>query len=161
MKRIILLLGFWGYVFSAPIELCASFECDNCYSIRIQKADSLEKKEWLFKDTVQCECGMWLRPSFKVKNLPGDSWSGGGGTCLPIGRGLAKMMIPEGPQMNIQKGEIVYTAYVDNSREKIFPKFKQDVELYWETKFVCQGNPSNDKKLSQKISAILVGECGK
>ena len=147
--------------FSAPVELCVAFECEDCYSIRVLSVDSLEKKQWLLKDSVECECGLWLPPSFKIKNFSGESMSGSGGSCVSVGENGGKIKMPVVPQVILQKGDAIYTVYKDKSKKEIVPKFKQKVDLYWETKFVCQGNPSNDKKLSQKIDAVLVGECPK
>ena len=94
MKRFLGLFCSYVCAFSAPIELCASFECDDCYSIRVSNVDSLEKKQWLLKDSVECECGMWLPPSFKIKNFPGESLSGTGGGCVSIGENGGKMKMP-------------------------------------------------------------------
>jgi hypothetical protein len=69
------------------------------------------------------------------------------------------MKMPPMPQMNIQQGDIVYTAYVDTPKEKILPQYKQNLDFYWKVHFVCQGNSSNDTTLTYKIDALLVGEC--
>ena len=104
MKKIISILFCCACAFSAPVELCASFECDDCYSIHVSKVDSLEKEQWLLKDSVECECGMWLPPSFKIKNFPGESLSGTGGGCVSIGERGRKMKMPVEPQMVVQIG---------------------------------------------------------
>ena len=145
--------------FSAPLELCASFECENCYSIQVRKIDAIEKKQWTLTDSVACECGMWLSPSFEIKNMPGDYLSGTGGGCVSIGKKGKKMKMPPVPQMNIQQGDVVYRAYIENPRKKLSPKFKQNLDFYWKVRYVCQDNPSNDVILAQKIDAVLVGEC--
>lgn len=145
--------------FAAPVELCVSFECENCYSIRVQKIETLEKKQWSLKDSVACECGMWLSPSFEIKNLPGDYLSGAGGGCVSVGGKRKIMKMPPAPQVNIQQGDIVYAAYIEKPKEKISSQYKQNLDLYWKARFVCQDNHSNDLTLTQKIDAVLVGEC--
>ena len=82
MKKNIFFLCSFVCSFAAPVELCVSFECENCYSIRVQKIETLEKKQWSLSDSVACECGMWLPPSFEIKNLPGNYLSGVGGGCV-------------------------------------------------------------------------------
>lgn len=59
MKKIILFFAFWGYAFSAPVELCAFFECSDCYSIRVLKAHPLEKNSGrlVILLSVSAECG--------------------------------------------------------------------------------------------------------
>ena len=82
MKKNIFFFCSFVCSFAAPVELCVSFECENCYSIRVQKIETLEKKQWSLSDSVACECGMWLPPSFEIKNLPGNYLSGVGGGCV-------------------------------------------------------------------------------
>ncbi len=145
--------------FSAPVELCVAFECEDCYSIRVLSVDSLEKKQWLLKDSVECECGMWQPPSFEIKNLPGESLSGAGGSCVSIGETGKKMKMPKAPQMKLQQNDVVYSAYVKDAKKIISSKYKQKVDFYWKARFVCQNNHSNDINLMQEIDAILIGEC--
>lgn len=159
MKKNIFFLCSFVCSFAAPVELCVSFECENCYSIRVQKIETLEKKQWSLSDSVACECGMWLPPSFEIKNLPGNYLSGVGGGCVAFEKKRKMMKMPSMPQMNIQQGDIVYTAYVDTPKEKILPQYKQNLDFYWKVHFVCQDNNSNDTTLTYKIDALLVGEC--
>lgn len=159
MKKSILFLCPFVCSFAAPVELCASFECENCYSIRVQKIETLEKKQWSLKDSVACECGMWLSPSFEIKNLPGDYLSGAGGGCVSVGGKRKIMKMPPVPQMNIQQGDVIYRAYIENPRKKLSLKYQQSPDIYWKVRFVCQDNPLNDVILAQKIDAVLVGEC--
>ena len=159
MKKSIIFLCSFVSAFAAPVELCASFECENCYSIRVQKINTLEKKQWLLKDSVACECGMWLSPSFEITNLPGEYLSGGGGGCVSVGRKRNMMKMPPVPQMNIQQGDIVYMAYIEKPKEKISSLYKQKLDFHWNARFVCQGNHFGDLTVTQKMDAILVGEC--
>ena len=69
------------------------------------------------------------------------------------------MKMPPAPQVDIQQGDIVYAAYIEKPKEKISSQYKQNLDLYWKVRFVCQDNHSNDLTLTQKIDAVLVGEC--
>lgn len=159
MKKAVLFICSFVCAYSAPIELCASFECEDCYSIHVLKADSLVKNQWVFKDSVECECGMWLSPSFVIKNLPGNFLSGAGGGCVLIDGKRKKMKMPSMPQMILRQGDVVYTAYTDNAKKGISSKFKQTLDFYWKVRFECQGNSANDTTVLYKLDAILVGEC--
>jgi len=138
--------------------LCASFECENCYSIQVRKIDAIEKNNGHLKILLRVNVVCGFHRSLK-KNMPGDYLSGTGGDCVSIGKKGKKMKMPPVPQMNIQQGDVIYRAYIENPRKKLSLKYQQSPDIYWKVRFVCQDNPSNDVILAQKIDAVLVGEC--
>ena len=161
MNRVILFLCLVAGAWAFPVELCASFDCEGCYSIHVLKADTLIEKRWEIVHSVQCDCGMWLSPSFKIDDMPGETLSGTGGGCVAVGNKGGMMKMPPVPKMNLRQGDIVYTAFIADARKKVSSKFNQKLNFYWEARFVCQEDHSSDIFLTRKIDAVLVGECSR
>ncbi|SHL16939.1 hypothetical protein [Fibrobacter sp. UWEL] len=159
MKTLFPILCVSASAFAAPVELCVSFECENCFSVHVMKAESVENPQWMFKDSVECECGMWLAPSFEIPDWPEALPSGAGGLCASIGKKESVIKMPPVPEIKLKEGNIVYSAYISDNKQEVTSKFKHDVDLLWKTRFICQGNLSKDTTLVYKIKANLVGEC--
>lgn len=162
MKKFLFFLLLCSRAISASVDLCVLYECENCFSVRVLKIDSLvNKPQWNLKDSIECECGMWFPPSFEIPELPEPAPSGSGGTCVSIEKKGNLMKMPPVPEITLQDGDVVYSSFFSDRTEEIHSKYKHAINLLWKVRFGCPGDQTKDTTLIYKIKANLVGECPK
>lgn len=173
MKKIpILLICGSIYAQESNVELCVAFGCEECgdcsksYSVYIANAKTIDKHpSWNLKDSAICECGSWTKPSYSINGFPGNafpllSFS----TCFHIGDdGKRKIPMPQPPtiDLNASIGKQILFASELEQKKDVQALYGKYFDLYWKTRFQCEGDSLYDTTLTYKIEAKLVGECPK
>lgn len=173
MKKLSLLL-LYGFIFAQDpnVELCVAFGCEDCggcsssYSIYVMNAKTAEKTpSWNLKDSVTCECGSWSKQSYSIKGLPGKAFPFlSFSSCSHLGNaGLRTIPMPQPPAMDLEAsiGKQIFFANEFEQKKDVQAMYGKKIDLYWKTRFQCQGNRLDDTTLTYRINAIIIGECPK
>ena len=173
MRKLFALL-FCGLIYAqvSNVELCVDFGCEKCgyctnsYSVYVLNAKPAEKTpSWNLKDSVSCECGSWSKPSYSIKGLPGKAFPFlSFSSCSHLGSaGLRTIPMPQPPAMDLEAsvGKQIFFANEIEQKKEVQAMYGKKMDLYWKTRFQCQGNRLDDTTLTYRINAIIIGECPK
>ena len=173
MKKIFALL-FCSFIYAqdSNVELCVAFGCEDCgdcsssYSVYVLNAKPAEKTpSWNLKDSVSCVCGSWSKPSYSITGLPGKAFPFlSFSSCSHLGSaGLRTISMPQPPAMDLKAsvGKQIFFANEIEQKKEVQAMYGKKMDLYWKTRFQCQGNRLDDTTLTYRINAIIIGECPK